>query len=88
MESAARTIKKTLLELGGKSAMIVLDDADLPQALKGADFVCYNAGQGCVLTTRLLVPRSRYAEAVAILERIYRNIPYGDPTDANNVMDR
>jgi aldehyde dehydrogenase (NAD+) len=86
MESAARTIKKTLLELGGKSAMIVLDDADFPQALKGADFVCYNAGQGCVLTTRLLVPRSRYAEAIGILERIYRNIPYGDPTDANNVM--
>ncbi len=86
MESASRTIKKTLLELGGKSAMIVLDDAEFPQALMGAGFVCYHAGQGCVLTTRLLVPRSRYDEALAILEPIYRNVPYGDPTDKNNVM--
>jgi aldehyde dehydrogenase (NAD+) len=86
MESAARTIKKTLLELGGKSAMIVLDDADFTTALQGASFVCYHAGQGCVLTTRLLVPRSRYDEALAILEPIYRNVPYGDPTDIKNVM--
>jgi aldehyde dehydrogenase (NAD+) len=86
MERASRTIKKTLLELGGKSAMIVLDDADFSRALVGAGFVCSNAGQGCVLTTRLLVPRSRYDEALAILERIYRNVPYGDPTDLNNVM--
>lgn len=86
MESASRTIKRTLLELGGKSAMIVLDDADFPQALVGAGLVCYHAGQGCVLTTRLLVPRSRYDEALAILEPMYRNVPYGDPTDKNNVM--
>jgi aldehyde dehydrogenase (NAD+) len=86
MKSASRTIKKTLLEMGGKSAMIVLDDAEFPQALMSAGFVCYHAGQGCVLTTRLLVPRSRYDGALAILEPIYRNMPYGDPTDKNNIM--
>lgn len=86
MESAAKTIKRPLLELGGKSAMIVLDDADFPAALAGAAFVCANAGQGCVLNTRLLVPRSRHDEAIAILERIYRDVPYGDPNDANNIM--
>jgi aldehyde dehydrogenase (NAD+) len=86
MESASKTIKKTLLELGGKSAMIVLDDVTFPEALMGAGFVCSNAGQGCVLTTRLLVPRSHYDEAVTILEPMFRNISYGDPTDMNNVM--
>ncbi|BAH40424.1 MAG TPA: aldehyde dehydrogenase [Gemmatimonas aurantiaca] len=86
MESASHTIKRTLLELGGKSAMVVLDDADFPQALAGAAYVCANAGQGCVLNTRLLVPRSRYDEAIAILESIYRQVPYGDPNDANNIM--
>ncbi|TKD13041.1 aldehyde dehydrogenase family protein [Polyangium fumosum] len=86
MESAAKTIKRTLLELGGKSAMIILDDADFSRALVGASFVCANAGQGCVLNTRLLVPRSRYDEAIAILESIYRNVPYGDPTDRKNIM--
>jgi len=86
MESASKTIKRTLLELGGKSAMIILDDADFPQSLMGASFVCANAGQGCVLNTRLLIPRSRYDEAIAILESIYRNVPYGDPNDANNIM--
>ena len=86
MENAAKTIKKTLLELGGKSAMIVLDDADFTQVLPAASFVCANAGQGCILNTRLLIPRSRYAEAIAILETVYRNIPYGDPNDTNNIM--
>lgn len=86
MENAAKTIKKTLLELGGKSAMIVLDDADFAQLLPAAAAVCSNAGQGCILNTRLLVPRSRYDEAIAILEGVYRNIPYGDPNDMNNIM--
>lgn len=86
MESASKTIKRTLLELGGKSAMIILDDAKFPEALTGAAFACANAGQGCVLNTRLLVPRSRYDEAIAILEQIYRNVPYGDPNDVKNIM--
>jgi aldehyde dehydrogenase (NAD+) len=86
MENAAKTIKKPLLELGGKSAMIVLDDADFTKVLPAASFVCSNAGQGCIVNSRLLVPRSRYDEAIAILEAVYRNIPYGDPSDMNNIM--
>lgn len=86
MENAAKTIKKTLLELGGKSAMIILDDADFEQSLPAAAFVCANAGQGCIVNSRLLIPRSRYDEAIAILEEIFRNIPYGDPRDMKNIM--
>lgn len=81
MEAAAPTFKRTLLELGGKSAGIVLDDADLSVALPAAAAACMHAGQGCALPTRLLVARSRYDEAVAILEQVYSNLPYGDPAD-------
>ena len=66
MAAAAPTLKKVFLELGGKSAAIVLDDADLAGAVGTAAFsVCMHAGQGCAITTRLLVPRERYDEAVA-----------------------
>jgi aldehyde dehydrogenase (NAD+) len=65
MTAAAQTIKKVFLELGGKSAFIVLDDADLESACATAALaVGTNAGQGCSLTTRLVVPRDRYDEAV------------------------
>ena len=67
MAAAAPTLKRVFLELGGKSAAIVLDDADLAGAVGTAAFsVCIHAGQGCALTTRLLVPRERYDEAVQI----------------------
>src|SRR5215211_4265498 len=67
MAAAAPTLKKVFLELGGKSAAIVLDDADLAAAVGTTAFsVSIHAGQGCALTTRLLVPRDRYDEAVAI----------------------
>ena len=67
MAAAAPTLKKVFLELGGKSAAIVLDDADLAAAVGTAAFsVCMHAGQGCALTTRLLVPRERYDEAVQV----------------------
>lgn len=58
MRAASDTVKKVFLELGGKSAFIVLDDADLGAACSMAAFtVCTHAGQGCAITTRLLVPR-------------------------------
>jgi aldehyde dehydrogenase (NAD+) len=86
MEKGAATLKRIFLELGGKSAMIFLDDADLPNLLPAAGgIVCMHAGQGCALPTRLLVPRARYDEAIAILETVYRHIPYGDPTKPENV---
>jgi aldehyde dehydrogenase (NAD+) len=78
---AAESVKRVFLELGGKSAMIVLDDADFATAIPASAQACMHAGQGCALTTRLLVPRSRYEEAVAIATEVYRQLPYGDPTD-------
>jgi aldehyde dehydrogenase (NAD+) len=81
MERGAATLKKVFLELGGKSAMIVCDDADLATVLPTAGAVCMHAGQGCALQTRVLLPRSRYAEGVEILTAVMQNIPYGDPTD-------
>lgn len=86
MEKGAATLKRVFLELGGKSAMILLDDADLPAILPAAGgMVCMHAGQGCALPTRLLVPRARYDEAIAILEMVYQHIPYGDPTNPEHV---
>src|SRR5689334_20493535 len=65
MATAAQTLKKVFLELGGKSAFIVLDDADIKGACSVAAFsVCVHAGQGCALSTRLLVPRARYDDAL------------------------
>jgi aldehyde dehydrogenase (NAD+) len=86
MSAAAGNIKKVCLELGGKSANIVLDDADFAQVLPGAVTVCVHAGQGCALTTRLLLPRSRYAEGVEILKAAFEGLAYGDPKDPANLM--
>ncbi|MDV6014097.1 aldehyde dehydrogenase [Haloechinothrix sp. LS1_15] len=86
MAAAAPTLKKVFLELGGKSAAIVLDDADLAGAVGTAAFsVCVHAGQGCALTTRLLVPRERYDEAVEVAATTMRAIGTGDPTDPGTV---
>jgi aldehyde dehydrogenase (NAD+) len=86
MAAAAATLKKIFLELGGKSAAIVLDDADLPAAVGTAAFaVSIHAGQGCALTTRLLVPRDRYDEAVRIAAETMAAIGTGDPADPGTV---
>jgi aldehyde dehydrogenase (NAD+) len=86
MAAAAPTLKKVFLELGGKSAAIVLDDADLAAAVGTAAFsVCVHAGQGCALTTRLLVPRERYDEAVQVAAATMESIGTGDPTDPGTV---
>jgi aldehyde dehydrogenase (NAD+) len=82
MTAAAQTIKKVFLELGGKSAFLVLDDADLASACAVAAFtVATHAGQGCAITTRLVVPRDRYDEAVSVAAGTMAHIPVGDPTD-------
>lgn len=76
MERGAKTLKRLFLELGGKSAKIILDDApNFAQEVAGS-IVASQAGQGCAITTRLLVPRSRYAEAVEALRGAYA--AYGD----------
>jgi aldehyde dehydrogenase (NAD+) len=86
MQRCAATLKRVFLELGGKSANLVLDDADFAKVLPGTAMVCMHAGQGCAITTRLLLPRSRYAEGIGILEQAWRNVPYGDPTQPSNLM--
>lgn len=87
MAAASETLKKTFLELGGKSAFIVLDDADPGLAAMGAAFqIMAHAGQGCAITTRLLVPRAMHDEVVDQLVSMIGGIGWGDPTDAGNFM--
>jgi aldehyde dehydrogenase (NAD+) len=82
MANASATVKKVFLELGGKSAHVILDDADVgavaPMVAMG---VCTHAGQGCAITTRLLLPRARYEEGVEAAKAAMEQVPYGDPTD-------
>lgn len=86
MAAGAETIKRVFLELGGKSAYVVLDDADLAGAVGMAAFtVCTHAGQGCALTTRLLVPRAKYDEAVSLAAGTMRGIGVGDPAEPGTV---
>lgn len=87
MRNGAETIKKVSLELGGKSAAIILDDADLTQVLPvAAGIVCMHAGQGCALMTRVLVPKAQMGLAAEIVKAVYGQFPYGDPTDPSNMM--
>src|SRR5690349_14959262 len=81
MEKGAATMKRLFLELGGKSATIVLEDADFGTACMIGIGVCMHAGQGCAMPTRMLLPRSRYDEGVEILKGIYEGIAPGDPQD-------
>jgi aldehyde dehydrogenase (NAD+) len=82
MAAAAPTLKKVFLELGGKSAFVVLEDADFRGAIGTAAFtVCTHAGQGCAITTRLVVPRDRMDEAAEMAARTMSKLPAGDPTD-------
>jgi aldehyde dehydrogenase (NAD+) len=86
MEKGAATLKRVFLELGGKSAMIVLDDADFATVVPSGMSVCMHAGQGCSMQTRMLLPRSRYEEGVELISAAMKQVPYGDPTDPNNMM--
>ncbi len=87
MAAGAPTIKKLFLELGGKSALIVLDDADIAAAAMGAAFqITSHAGQGCAITSRLLVPERRRDEIVEQVVAMIQGIPYGDPSDPANLM--
>lgn len=81
MEKGAATMKRLFLELGGKSATIVLEDADFNTACLLGIGALFHAGQGCAAPTRMLLPRSRYDEGVEILQAMYENIPAADPQD-------
>ena len=79
-EVAANTVKRVALELGGKSAAVILDDADLTSAVRGVVTNCYlNSGQTCTAHTRMLVPESRYAEAAKIAAEVAKGYKVGDP---------
>ncbi|GAB2825240.1 aldehyde dehydrogenase family protein [Actinocorallia aurea] len=87
MKAASDGLKRTFLELGGKSAMIVLDDADvMTTAMFAAFMVCAHSGQGCALTTRLLVPRDRHDEIVEMVAGGMARVKVGDPTDPATYM--
>ena len=79
-ELAAQGVKRVALELGGKSASVILDDADLATAVKSTVNGCYlNSGQTCTALTRMLVPQSKYEEAAKIAADVARTFTVGDP---------
>jgi aldehyde dehydrogenase (NAD+) len=78
--AAAPTVKRVTQELGGKSANIILDDADLAKAVKEGAQACFrNTGQSCNAPTRMLVPRSRMAEAASVAKQTAEATKAGDP---------
>ena len=82
MRASADSLKRVFLELGGKSASIVLDDADLGLAcMMTAINATMHAGQGCALTTRLLVPREKLEEAIELTKGVLEGTECGDPND-------
>ncbi|HEX9022642.1 MAG TPA: aldehyde dehydrogenase family protein [Geobacteraceae bacterium] len=77
---AAQTVKRVALELGGKSAAIILDDADLPAAVKGTVAGCFlNSGQTCNALSRMLVPKHLYERAAWLAVEAARSYQVGDP---------
>lgn len=87
MKAAADTIKKVALELGGKSANILLDDADFPRAVKqGVLTLMTNSGQNCNAPSRMLVPRARLAEVEALAAAAAAKVVVGDPQAEGTTM--
>ncbi len=83
-ELASQTVKRVALELGGKSANVILDDADFEKAVRGGVSNCYfNSGQTCSAHTRMLVPRERHDEAVRIAKEAAESFTVGDPREGN-----
>ncbi|TDK97258.1 aldehyde dehydrogenase family protein [Mycobacterium paragordonae] len=81
-ELAAQTVKKVALELGGKSANVILDGADLATAVKvGVGNAFLNGGQTCMAWTRMLVPASQYGKALELVEAAVAKYTVGDPLD-------
>ncbi|MEA2687066.1 MAG: aldehyde dehydrogenase [Actinomycetota bacterium] len=84
---AAGGLKRVVLELGGKSANVVLDDADLDEAVRAGVRQCFmNAGQTCVAWSRMIVPRARHDEAAGLAADVAATYVLGDPMDAETSM--
>ena len=86
MERGAPSVKRLLLELGGKSAHIVLEDADFATVMPQSTGACFHAGQVCANYSRWLVPRSRYDEAIERMAAAFESVPFGDPLDPANIQ--
>jgi aldehyde dehydrogenase (NAD+) len=83
--AAAPTVKRVTQELGGKSAHIILDDADLDTAVKEGVQACFrNTGQSCNAPTRMLIPRSKIADAIAAAKKTAETTKVGDPLAEGN----
>ena len=88
MQAASATLKRVHLELGGKSAMIILDDADLTMAGPSASApTFFHAGQGCAITTRVLVHRDQHDALVASMEGFVNSfVKIGNPADPTTIL--
>ncbi|WP_020108404.1 aldehyde dehydrogenase family protein [Nocardia sp. 348MFTsu5.1] len=84
---ASETVKRVSLELGGKSALVALEDADLEAAIRaGMDSVTTANGQGCACLTRVIVPRGQLEAAVGLAEKYLAGIKVGDPQEAGTTV--
>jgi len=87
MAAAAPTLKKTFLELGGKSAYVVLDEESIVLGAMMSSFaVCSHAGQGCAVTSRLVVPREHLDQAVEQVVEMMGNLKVGDPSQPDTYL--
>ena len=86
-QRAAPTVKRVTQELGGKSANIILDDADFAKAVTGGTTHCFNnSGQSCNAPTRMLVPNARMKEAAGLAAEVAAKTKVGDPRDAASTL--
>ena len=84
-ELAAPSVKRVTLELGGKSANIILDDAEIPRAASSAIYSCFaNSGQECSALTRLLIPEDSREEVVEVIASKIGRYTVGDPMDGTS----
>src|SRR5439155_21569122 len=87
MAAASATVKRVFVELGGKSAFMLLDDGDVNMASLFCSYAATSrSGQGCAITSRLVVPRDRMDDAVDVARRTLASVPYGGPTETANAM--
>ncbi|MFE5239483.1 MULTISPECIES: aldehyde dehydrogenase [unclassified Streptomyces] len=84
---AGEQLKRVSLELGGKSAALVLPDADVAEAVQGLKFSSLlNNGESCIAQTRILVPRSRHDEIVGALKELVESLKVGDPEEPDTFI--
>ena len=84
---AGQQLKRVSLELGGKSAVIILEDADIKSAVASLKYSSFlNNGEACMAYTRVLAPRSRYEEIVGEAAKLVESLTIGDPSDPNTFV--